>query len=144
MSQKLKWGTYTMLINKLQKFFNSKIDYFSTNKIEKFIIEYLYKNNFGPESNGAYDIPLKSYKKIYNALIANSDIFDHAMNNLKFKNLISFSGNDNEYSDIKITVDGMTYYTQNHLFIKQLLLTSVISSLFSFLVGVITALIFNY
>lgn len=49
-----------MLINKFQNFINTKINLYSSYKLEKFILKALFKANIGPESLGISDINLKS------------------------------------------------------------------------------------
>ena len=73
----------------------------------------------------------------------NSKSFNKAMDNLYFKGLIEYQSNNNTYETIKLTSTGLEFYTKNQLFIKQLLITSFISGLFSIFISVITNLLLN-
>lgn len=133
-----------MLINKFQNFINTKINLYSSYKLEKFILKALFKANIGPESLGISDINLKSNSSIMNVVrYNNSKSFNKAMDNLYFKGLIEYQSNNNTYETIKLTSTGLEFYTKNQLFIKQLLITSFISGLFSIFISVITNLLLN-
>ena len=133
-----------MLINKFQNFINTKINLYSSYKLEKFILKALFKANIGPESLGISDINLKSNSSIMNVVrYNNGKSFNKAMDNLYFKGLIEYQSKDNIYETIKLTSTGLEFYTKNQLFIKQLLITSFISGLFSIFISVITNLLLN-
>ena len=133
-----------MLINKFQNFINTKINLYSSYKLKKFILKALFKANIGPESLGISDINLKSNSSIMNVVrYNNSKSFNKAMDNLYFKGLIEYQSNNNTYETIKLTSTGLEFYTKNQLFIKQLLITSFISGLFSIFISVITNLLLN-
>lgn len=133
-----------MLINRFQNFINTKINLYSSYKLEKFILKALFKANIGPESLGISDINLKSNSSIMNVVrYNNSKSFNKAMDNLYFKGLIEYQSNNNTYETIKLTSTGLEFYTKNQLFIKQLLITSFISGLFSIFISVITNLLLN-
>lgn len=133
-----------MLINKFQNFINTKINLYSSYKLEKFILKALFKANIGPESLGISDINLKSNSSIMNVVrYNNSKSFNKAMDNLYFKGLIEYQSNNNTYETIKLTSTGLEFYTKNQLFIKQLLITSFISGLFSIFISVVTNLLLN-
>ena len=127
-----------MLLIKFQSFLNKIIDYYSIHKVEKLIIKTLYKNNLGPNSDGLNDVQLRSLSNSSKYISSKSSIFRTAMQNLKFKKFIEYLDN---YENIKITLDGMTYYSTNHIFIKQTFITATISGIFSVLLSVITNLI---
>lgn len=127
-----------MLLIKFQSFLNKIIDYYSIHKVEKLIIKTLYKNNLGPNSDGLNDVQLRSLSNSSKYISSKSSIFHTAMQNLKFKKFIEYLDN---YENIKITLDGMTYYSTNHIFIKQTFITATISGIFSILLSVITNLI---
>lgn len=132
-----------MLINKFQKFFNTKIDLYSSHKLENLIIKNLFESNIGPNTLGITDINLKSYPAINSIISSNNDIFLKAMNNLHFKGLIEYQSTGNIYESIKLTSAGLEFYSKNQLFIKQLLITSCISGIFSIFISVITNLLFH-
>lgn len=133
-----------MLINRFQNFINTKINLYSSYKLEKFILKALFKANIGPESLGISDINLKSNSSIMNVVrYNNSKSFNKAIDNLYFKGLIEYQSNNNTYETIKLTSTGLEFYTKNQLFIKQLLITSFISGLFSIFISVITNLLLN-
>ena len=133
-----------MLINRFQNFINTKINLYSSYKLEKFILKALFKANIGPESLGISDINLKSNSSIMNVVrYNNSKSFNKAMDNLYFKGLTEYQSNNNTYETIKLTSTGLEFYTKNQLFIKQLLITSFISGLFSIFISVITNLLLN-
>lgn len=133
-----------MLINRFQNFINTKINLYSSYKLEKFILKALFKANIGPESLGISDINLKSNSSIMNVVrYNNSKSFNKAMDNLYFKGLIEYQSNNNTYETIKLTSTGLEFYTKNQLFIKQLLITSFISGLFSIFISVVTNLLLN-
>lgn len=133
-----------MLINKFQNFINTKINLYSSYKLEKFILKALFKANIGPESLGISDINLKSNSSIMNVVrYNNGKSFNKAMDNLYFKGLIEYQSKDNIYETIKLTSTGLEFYTKNQLFIKQLLITSFISGLFSIFISVVTNLLLN-
>lgn len=132
-----------MLINKFQKFFNTKIDLYSSHKLENLIIKNLFESNIGPNTLGITDINLKSYPAINSIISSNNDIFLKAMNNLHFKGLIEYQSKGNIYESIKLTSAGLEFYSKNQLFIKQLLITSCISGIFSIFISVITNLLFH-
>lgn len=133
-----------MLINKFQNFINTKINLYSSYKLEKFILKALFKANIGPESLGISDINLKSNSSIMNVVrYNNSKSFNKAMDNLYFKGLIEYQSKDTIYEAIKLTSTGLEFYTKNQLFIKQLLITSFISGLFSIFISVVTNLLLN-
>lgn len=131
-----------MLINKIQNFFNKKIDFYSIHKLEKLIIKNLYNDNIGPESTGINDIRLRSYSQIKSTLSANPKILNNAMKNLAFKGFLTYNSDENlQYDAIKLTLDGMLYHSKNHIFVKQTLITSFISGIFSILISIITNLV---
>ena len=133
-----------MLINRFQNFINTKINLYSSYKLEKFILNALFKANIGPESLGISDINLKSNSSIMNVVrYNNSKSFNKAMDNLYFKGLIEYQSKDTIYEAIKLTSTGLEFYTKNQLFIKQLLITSFISGLFSIFISVVTNLLLN-
>lgn len=133
-----------MLINKFQNFINTKINLYSSYKLEKFILKALFKANIGPEPLGISDINLKSNSSIMNVVrYNNGKSFNKAMDNLYFKGLIEYQSKDNIYKTIKLTSTGLEFYTKNQLFIKQLLITSFISGLFSIFISVVTNLLLN-
>ena len=133
-----------MLINKFQNFINTKINLYSSYKLEKFILKALFKANIGPESLGISDINLKSNSSIMNVVrYNNSKSYNKAMDNLYFKGLIEYQSKDTFSEAIKLTSTGLHFYTKNQLFIKQLLITSFISGLFSIFISVVTNLLLN-
>ena len=133
-----------MFINRFQNFINTKINLYSSYKLEKFILKALFKANIGPESLGISDINLKSNSSIMNVVrYNNSKSFNKAMDNLYFKGLIEYQSKDTIYEAIKLTSTGLEFYTKNQLFIKQLLITSFISGLFSIFISVVTNLLLN-